>query len=151
MLGSAAKRLGDHHEIRYGFEFYNDRVRSARENRLVTTNLTSVASPRFPDNAEQNSSALCLLSDWRPLERLDLVTGLRLNRFELAIPASGARTGVELSDSALTGQIGATWSLDTANRVVANVGSGFRAPNVFDVGQFGDRPGNRFAIANRCC
>jgi len=148
VLGSAAKQLGDRHEIRYGFEFYNDRVRSSRENRLISTNVTSVASSRFPDNAEQDSSALYLLSDWRPLERLDLVTGLRLNRFELAIPASGARAGVELSDSALTGQLGATWSVDAANRIVANAGSGFRAPNVFDVGQFGDRPGNRFAIAN---
>lgn len=148
VLGSAAKRLSERHEIRYGFEYYNDRVRSARLNRNVDTGVSGSAAPRFPDNARQDSSALYLLSDWRPNERLDLVTGLRLNRFDLAIPESGVRPGVDIADSALTGQIGATWALGTHNRLVANVGRGFRAPNVFDVGQFGDRPGNRFALPN---
>jgi outer membrane receptor protein involved in Fe transport len=32
--------------------------------------------------------------------------------------------------------------------LVANLGRGFRAPNVFDLGTFGDRPGNRFNIPN---
>jgi outer membrane receptor protein involved in Fe transport len=32
--------------------------------------------------------------------------------------------------------------------VVANLGRGFRAPNVFDLGTFGDRPGNRFNLPN---
>ncbi|HWT14934.1 MAG TPA: TonB-dependent receptor [Patescibacteria group bacterium] len=148
VLGSAAKRLTDTHEVRYGFEYYNDRVRSAREHRHVVTGVVTGASPRFPDNARQDSGAVYVLSDWRPLARLDLVTGLRWNRFDLAIPDSAARAGVDLSDSAFTGQIGATWALADATRLVANAGRGFRAPNVFDVGQFGDRPGNRFAIPN---
>ena len=148
VLASAAKRLGDRHEIRYGLEHYNDRVRSARVNRNVETGASSNAAPRFPDNARQDSSALYLLSDWRPLDRLDLVTGLRFNRFDLDIPATATRPGVAIADDALTGQIGATFALDAANRVVANFGRGFRAPNVFDVGQFGDRPGNRYALPN---
>jgi outer membrane receptor protein involved in Fe transport len=148
VLAHAAKRLGERHEIRYGVEFYDDRVRSSRFNREIGSDVATPAAPRFPDSARQDSSAAYVLSDWRPIERLDLVTGLRFNRFDLEVPASAARPGVALSDDALTGQIGATWTLDGANRLVANVGRGFRAPNVFDVGQFGDRPGNRFALPN---
>lgn len=148
VLASAAKRVAEQHEIRYGVEFYNDRVRSSRFNRDIGGDVVTPSVSRFPDNARQDSRAVYVLSDWRPLARLDLVSGLRFNRFDLDVPAATTRPGVALSDDALTGQIGATWSLDSANRLVANVGRGFRAPNVFDVGQFGDRPGNRFAIAN---
>ncbi len=148
VLASAAKLVSTNHEIRYGAEFYRDRVRSARVNRNINTDASAAAAPRFPDNARQDSSALYVLSDWRPTERLDIVSGLRANRFELTIPESDVRAGVDIKDSALTGQFGATWALNDANRLVANVGRGFRAPNVFDVGQFGDRPGNRFAMPN---
>ena len=33
-------------------------------------------------------------------------------------------------------------------QLLANVGLGFRAPNVFDLGTLGNRPGNRFNIPN---
>ncbi len=33
-------------------------------------------------------------------------------------------------------------------RLVANLGRGFRAPNIFDLGTFGDRPGNRYNVPN---
>ena len=33
-------------------------------------------------------------------------------------------------------------------RLVANLGRGFRAPNIFDLGVFGPRPGNRFSTPN---
>ena len=33
-------------------------------------------------------------------------------------------------------------------KLVTNLGRGYRAPNVFDLGTFGDRPGNRFNIPN---
>ena len=33
-------------------------------------------------------------------------------------------------------------------QLVANAGFGFRAPNVFDLGTLGNRPGNRFNIPN---
>ncbi len=38
--------------------------------------------------------------------------------------------------------------LDDAWQFTANVGYGFRAPNVFDLGTLGNRPGNRFNIPN---
>jgi hemoglobin/transferrin/lactoferrin receptor protein len=53
-----------------------------------------------------------------------------------------------VSDSGLTGNVGASFHATEGLRLVANVGQGFRAPNVFDLGTFGDRPGNRFNIPN---
>jgi outer membrane receptor protein involved in Fe transport len=42
------------------------------------------------------------------------------------------------------------WIFDATDQtaLIANIGYGFRAPNVFDLGTLGERPGNRFNIPN---
>ena len=57
-------------------------------------------------------------------------------------------TGVKLSPAKLTGNIGFNFQIWEGLALVANYGRAFRAPNVFDLGTFGSRPGNRFNTPN---
>ena len=45
-----------------------------------------------------------------------------------------------------SGDIGWIFNATDTLQLVANAGFGFRAPNVFDLGTLGNRPGNRFNI-----
>ena len=48
----------------------------------------------------------------------------------------------------VSADIGWVFELTDLTRLVANVAHGFRAPNIFDMGTLGERPGNRFNIPN---
>jgi outer membrane receptor protein involved in Fe transport len=53
---------------------------------------------------------------------------------------------VDVAD--LSGDLGWRYLVTDEWQLVANLGAGFRAPNVFDLGTLGARPGNRFNIPN---
>jgi outer membrane receptor protein involved in Fe transport len=53
---------------------------------------------------------------------------------------------VDVTDA--SGDVGWIFNATDTLQFVANTGFGFRAPNVFDLGTLGNRPGNRFNIPN---
>ena len=48
----------------------------------------------------------------------------------------------------LSGDLGWVYDLTDTWQLLANLGAGFRAPNIADLGTLGSRPGNRFNIPN---
>jgi hemoglobin/transferrin/lactoferrin receptor protein len=145
--GQFGKDIGSEHHLSYGFEVYRDAVDSSRTRVNVNTGAFSVRAPRFPDGSTMRSWALYVGDDWRR-GRFDLNTGLRYSRFEIDIPAGDGTPGVSLAPDDLTGNVGIAFELSDSARIVANLGRGFRAPNIFDLGIFGPRPGNRFSSPN---
>ena len=146
VVGQFGKDIGAHH-LSYGFESYRDIVDSSRLRRNINTGVITVRPPRFPDGSRMTSQAIYVADDWR-IGRFDLNSGLRYSRFDVEIPAVGTTPGVRLTPDDLTGNIGASVELSEPLHVVANLGRGFRAPNIFDLGVFGPRPGNRFSEPN---
>lgn len=136
------------HGFSIGAEIYRDRVHSTRINTHINSGIATIAAPRFPDAATENSLALYAIDDWRINDRWDVVFSGRYSEFDIELPAAGSTPHVELSPNAFSGHIGISYALTDTTRLVGNIGRGFRAPNVFDLGQFGDRPGNRFSIPN---
>jgi outer membrane receptor protein involved in Fe transport len=53
-----------------------------------------------------------------------------------------------LSLSDLSADVGWIFDLTGRSQLIANLAHGFRAPNIFDMGTLGERPGNRFNIPN---
>lgn len=142
-------RIENHaHGLTIGAEVYHDRVHSSRVNTNINTGVASGADPRFPNASTEESISLFALDDWRINERFDLVLSGRYSAFDIRLPAAGSTPLVNLSPDAFSGHVGLSYALNDHTRLVTNVGSGFRAPNIFDLGQFGDRPGNRFATPN---
>ena len=147
VAGQFTRALGGGHTISYGVEWYRDRVASSRLRTQLDTGAVSQRAPRFPDGARMDSQAVYLVDDWR-LGRFDIEGGLRYSRFDVRIPASADVPGVRLRPDDLTGHLGASFAASDALRVIANLGRGFRAPNIFDLGVFGPRPGNRWSEPN---
>jgi len=137
------KALGQAHYLSYGFEAYRDEVASSKTRTNLGTGATTPRAPRFPDGSSMNSQALYVADDWRIGERIDLNLGARYSRFDIEIPSE-----VRLEPDDLTGNIGLAVELSDGWRFVSNLGRGFRAPNIFDLGAFGARAGSRFSIAN---
>lgn len=131
-----------------GAEFYHDKVESQRlEEDLTTGQMVSVGA-RFPDGSTVDQSAIYgnVLRDVG--ERHTLSGGLRLSSIRVDLPQAGLVPGATVDQSDLSADIGWVFDLSDETQVTANVGYGFRAPNVFDLGTLGERPGNRFNIPN---
>ncbi|HEY0661234.1 MAG TPA: TonB-dependent receptor [Lysobacter sp.] len=143
LFAQFGKELGSSHYLSYGFEAYRDEVASSKTRVNLNSGAVSPRDPRFPDGSTMVSQALYVGDDWRIGERVDLNLGARYSRFDIEIPGS-----VELKPDDLTGNIGINVELGDSWRFVSNLGRGFRAPNIFDLGVFGERPGGRFSVVN---
>ncbi len=131
-----------------GIEAYLDEVSSARSEQNILDGETTELAPRFPDgsriervdffgNTEQYVSARNILSG-----------GLRASHEDVSLPETSVSIAASVSVTDLSGDVGWIFNANDSWQIVANAGFGFRAPNVFDLGTLGDRPGNRFNIPN---
>ncbi len=144
----ASKAVTERHLLTYGIDAYDDVVDSTRTRTNVTTGTTSVRAPRFPDGSTMTQAGVFVADDWSASERLDLLAGLRWSTSRTRLPASGGFAATRVADDGFAGNLGVAYALTESVRLVANLGEGFRTPNVFDLGTFGDRPGNRFNVPN---
>jgi hemoglobin/transferrin/lactoferrin receptor protein len=136
------------HTLTYGFELYQDRIYSSRVDFDGTTGMGSIALARYPDGSRINSFGVYLQDHWRALSRLVLTPGVRFSLFDVAVTRADREVGADLRETAWTGGLGALFSLTPTVNLAANVGRGFRMPNVFDLSTLGNRPGNRFQVPN---
>ncbi|MDT8319634.1 MAG: TonB-dependent receptor [Xanthomonadales bacterium] len=134
-------------EAVWGFEYYSDDIASSRLRIDTRDGSASPARGRFPDGSTMDSAGLFASSHWS-WERLSLDAGLRYSWFEIGLPASEEVAAVRLTPSDLTGDVHLGYELRPGLQLVANIGRGFRPPNIFDLGTLGSRPGNRFNVPN---
>lgn len=144
----ATSHWGEWMNFIYGGEVYFDRVKSSRRRTDIQTGVTQDATSRFPDGSTMNSFAFYVQDEIRLFAPLTITLGGRFSHFDIELPEADRGMGVDLSFDDVTGNLGLLYSLTPAVNLVTNVGRGFRAPNVFDLGTFGPRPGNRFNIPN---
>ncbi|MFQ5804304.1 MAG: TonB-dependent receptor plug domain-containing protein [Candidatus Methylomirabilales bacterium] len=130
----------------YGGEAYFDKINSSRTTTDIQTGGTQVVPSRFPDGSTMNSFGLYLLDEIHIVPSLAITLGGRFSHFDTDLPATGGVGATSQSFNDVTGNLGLTYDLSPEVKLVANVGRGFRAPNVFDLGTLGARPGNRFNI-----
>lgn len=147
LLVTAAKGTGENAWIA-GLEAYRDRVSSTRIEQSITDGTRTGLAPRFPDGATLDRAALFVNGDYAVTAANTLSGGLRLASVDVDVPDSPVTTATTLSVTDLAGDLG--WRFDVTDtwQLLANAGFGFRAPNVFDLGTFGNRPGNRFNVPN---
>ena len=131
-----------------GAELYHDEVSSRRLEVDVATGSRSEVRARFADGSEVQQLALFAQFGMPVSDRQELSAGARFSLIDVSLAetafAPGAKT--DFDDISLD----AGWSYDVGESVqlVANASYGFRAPNIFDLGALGERPGNRFNVPN---
>jgi TonB-dependent heme/hemoglobin receptor len=143
-----SKALGSNHYLTYGVEYYDDEVESTRIRRNINTGVVTDRPARFPDGSTMEQLGIYATDDWKATDRWDVNYGLRWSRVQVELPPVIDNTGVNVDEDDVSGNVGVAWVVRDDLRWVANIGRGFRAPNVFDLGTFGSRPGNRFNIPN---
>jgi outer membrane receptor protein involved in Fe transport len=132
----------------WGAEYYSDDIDSHRFESSGDTSILTPVRSRFPDGAQMDSSALYASAEWPALEKLELSTGLRYSWFDIALPGTAEYAAVHLQPADLTGDVHAVYTVRPDIKLVANIGRGFRPPNIFDLATLGPRPGNRYNVAN---
>lgn len=141
------KNFGDNRGLYYGVEALLNRVGSTGTEENMVTGQIIPGPARYPDGAAWNSLAAYLNYRWRLLPSLRVVAGLRYNQVLLRAKFDDTFfpfpfTGADLNTGALTGTAGVIWLPAEGWQINAGVSTGFRAPNVDDVGKvFDSEPG----------
>jgi outer membrane receptor protein involved in Fe transport len=131
-----------------GLEIYSDEVRSRRSEVDITSGQGQELAARFPDKSTVEQAAVYGNLQHYLGERHRLSAGLRFSAIKVRIPDTGSVQAAAIDDDDVSADLGWIYDLTDYTQLVANLGFGFRAPNVFDLGTLGDRPGNRFNIPN---
>ncbi|MFW6129266.1 MAG: TonB-dependent receptor plug domain-containing protein [Candidatus Aminicenantaceae bacterium] len=149
------KSIGDHNTLYYGMEYIRDDVTSTGINKDISTalpycqhcGLTSPGPSRYPQ-ATWQSFAAYVNDQYEFSDRFLLQAGLRYNQYILdaefdttfyPFPFSEAH----LNNGALTGTIGGVYRPSESWVISTNFSTGFRSPNVDDVGKvFDSEPGS---------
>jgi outer membrane receptor protein involved in Fe transport len=126
-----------------GLDLYHDEVQSARYEEDIATGATTPLAARFPDGSTIGQAGIFVKLDWRTGERHRWSAGLRYTDVGIELP-----DGTRIDPGSLSGDLGWIFDINDQWQLVANVGNGFRAPNIADIGTLGNRPGNRFNVPN---
>ncbi|MDQ3110938.1 MAG: TonB-dependent receptor [Bacteroidota bacterium] len=143
------KLISEKHELRYGLEVtYND-VQSTATSTNINTEAVTPTDTRYPDGGSTITSAAAYFSHtWEISPKLILSDGIRLSYIALKSTWADTSifhlpfTGVEQSNIAPSGSIGLVYLPCAKFRLHVNGSTGFRAPNVDDMGKiFESAPG----------
>ena len=140
------KSIGEKSELFYGLEYVKNDVGSFA-NRININNGTIEAVPtRYPNNSDWNSYG-AYASFRHNLKRFTFTTGLRYNYVTLYAPFDKTLFNypfdvAEIKKGALTGNLGMVFRPDEHSQFNFNFATGFRVPNIDDVGKiFESAPG----------
>lgn len=130
----------------FGADWYHDTVSSSSTSLNIDSGATAIVSPRFPDDSTVDQAAVYGNVSHEIGARQSVNAGVRLTRVAIDIPQSIDYPASQIEHTDLSGELGWVFELNDQLSLVANLGRGFRAPNIFDLGTLGPRPGNRFNI-----
>lgn len=132
----------------YGAEFVANKVNSSASRVNVTTGDVSAASTRYPDGSVWRSAAAYVNVRVAPSpgwnvnmsgRYTSIYTGALFANTFFAFPFSEAR----IHTDALSGSVGFTYNPASGVKLYSNLSTGFRAPNIDDIGKvFDSEPGN---------
>lgn len=131
-------------EVHWGADAYLDWVSSTRSQQTVTTGVVVPAPPRFPNGSRMNTYGIHadLTAEIYPGWVANGGIRFSYSDTEIVLP-EGSQFNPNRD---VTGAIGLSWSPSPGLSLIGSFRRGFRAPNVFDLGTLGPRPGNRFNI-----
>ncbi len=118
-----------------GIEIYTDKVNSTRQDINTQTNAADVKRGLYPDNSKYGNYSLYSLHHFR-LGKWIVDGGLRFNTFKINIADSTLGT-VKITPSALVTNGALLYSISKQQSVYISFSSGYRAPNVDDMGTLG--------------
>ncbi|MBN1338583.1 MAG: TonB-dependent receptor [Bacteroidales bacterium] len=141
------KDLAEKHHLFYGIELLLNTVGSSGETENIENGLILPDASRYPDGSNWNSYAAYVSYKNLITEKLTLQTGLRYNQVALRADFDTTYypfpfTKADINTGALNGSAGIAYRPEESFQVNLNFSTGFRAPNIDDVGKvFESEPG----------
>ena len=148
------KNINSKNTLFYGVEYVLNEVESAGLETNIKTGEEEIGPSRYPKSTWQSMAAY-LNNEYKMTNRFYVQTGLRYNYYALKsdfttnlafypFPFEEAK----LNDAALTGSIGGVYRTENAWVFTSNFGTGFRSPNVDDVGKVFDSSPGTLTVPN---
>lgn len=141
------KKIGNF-RLYYGSEYIYNSVGSLGVDTNIEDKEQTDASSRYPDGSSWQSLAGYVNGEYKAKPNLTLMSGLRYSHiwvdavFEKQFYDFPFETA-DLSTGALTGSVGLSWFPRANLQITLNGSTGFRAPNIDDVGKiFDSEPGS---------
>ena len=143
------------HTIFYGLEWFFNQVDSKAVKQDLVTGSEFPISPRYPNGGSDYSGLAAYLSHkWRPSTTITITSGLRYNQIWLEARYTdnnypgGALNIFNVNNGALNGSLGVAWIPEESWQLNALFSTGFRAPNVDDIGKIFDGSNGIVTVPN---
>ncbi|MCK0161386.1 TonB-dependent receptor domain-containing protein [Allomuricauda sp. F6463D] len=141
------KKMGNLH-LYYGTEYIFNKVDSKGSVRNIETDEKSETPSRYPDGATWQTLAGYINGEYQLNPTLSLLSGIRYS--QVWVDAQFDSTfysfpfdEADIVTGALTGSLGLSWFPKSDLQVTLNGSTGFRAPNIDDIGKiFESEPGS---------
>lgn len=140
------KHYGDL-KLYYGIDATYNQVLSSAISRSIINEETQMISSRYPDGSDWLSSALYATGRWSVNEGTHINAGLRANYIYMHAPFDNVGfplpvESAQLNFGNLSGSIGIISRIADGQQLFFNFSTGFRAPNIDDIGKvFDSEPG----------
>ena len=141
------KKIGNLH-LYYGTEYVFNKVNSKGSVRNIETNEVAGTASRYPDGATWQTLAGYINGEYQLKPNLAVLSGMRYS--QVWVDATFDTTyypfpfdEADIVTGAFTGSLGLSWFPRSDLQVTLNGSTGFRAPNIDDIGKiFDSEPGS---------
>jgi hemoglobin/transferrin/lactoferrin receptor protein len=141
------KKIGNL-RLYYGGEYIYNKVHSEGSQENIVSDSQNSAPSRYPDGASWQTLAGYVNAEFKAKPNLTLLSGIRYSHVWInavfdttfyAFPFADTK----LNNGALTGSLGLSWFPNQSLQFTLNGSTGFRAPNIDDIGKvFDSEPGS---------
>jgi len=150
------KSINDHHQLYYGLDFSYNKVISEAERENIETHERSLTSTRYPDGGSDYGFFAAYANYlWIFNHKHSLNAGIRYTHTRLnAKLEDQSDIGFEFDEfenknGALNGSLGWVFLINKSTKIDLIASSGFRAPNVDDMGKLFDSEPGHVIVPNK--
>ncbi|MDX2173256.1 MAG: TonB-dependent receptor [Bacteroidota bacterium] len=153
----AYKLIKEEHELRYGFEFTTNDVKSVADTTNIVAGGEGKAQTRYPDGgSKMNTIAVYVSHAWEVTKNFVITDGLRFTNTNLSakfIDTTFKSTRLPFDEAkqnnqAVTGSLGFTWKSENDYKVSLLANTGFRSPNIDDMTKVFEGTGGIVIVPN---
>jgi hemoglobin/transferrin/lactoferrin receptor protein len=148
------KKFEEQFELFYGTEYLFNYLNSTAYNKNILNTETSPLASRYPDNSSYSSLAAYTNIKWKLNDRWTINGGLRYSHIWLKSKLDTEFykfdfDNLDLNTGAINGSIGATLQTNNDYILKLNATTGFRAPNIDDIGKVFDSEPGKVVVPNK--
>ena len=141
------KKLSEQVDLFYGGEYWLNQVRSSGISVNILNKEETAIQPRYPDQSEMHSYGLYSLLKWKLSSKWISNFAVRFSHYSINASLNSTflnlpLTRANLSNGAINGSMGWVYLPLPTLKIYSNLSTGFRAPNIDDIGKvFDSEPG----------